>query len=228
MSEDQASSGGSRGLKPRARRRRGYGGRGARAATSVGNALHAPGFERWLHVVVAVLAFVYLGVMVFAFHADTVMLGYRPTGAPESEILYGFGRPEFVSADGAAPIRVEANTPIANYDIWHYPADGGGTFLFHFTPARMSDRVSCSHPAGERGSCPSVFGIGLGAKEEEVVARLGMPSDRILHGTSATLRYASLGAEFELEQFRVRGIALSTNRASVPGRIPVFIRYLMP
>lgn len=228
MSEEPIAPGPSRGLKPRARRRRGYGGRGARAAVGVGKALHAPGFERGLHIVVAVIAFIYLGVMVVTFHADTVMLGYRPTGAPQSEILYGFGRPEFVRTGGGAPVRVEPGTPIAGYDTWQYTAEGGGTMLFHFNGAQVSDRVSCSHPAGDRGACPSVFGIGLGAMEEDVVARLGAPSERILHGTSATLRYASLGAEFELAQFRVRGIALSTDRFPVPGRIPIFIRYLMP
>jgi hypothetical protein len=227
VSEEPESSGASRDAKRRSRRR-GYGGRSTRAAIGVGNMLHAPAFERWLHIAVAVLAFVYLGIMVFSFHADTVMLGYRSTGAPQSEILYGFGRPEFVRAGGGAPVRVQADTPLAGYDIWQYPAEGGGTFLFHFNGAQISDRVSCSHPAGERGNCPSVFGIGLGEKEESIIGRLGAPSDRILHGTSATLRYASLGVEFELEQFRLRGIALSTNRYSVPGRIPVFIRYLMP
>lgn len=214
-------------IKSLGRKRRGTGG-GARASAAAGNLLHSRNFNRWAAIGVGVAAVVYLGLMVTRFHADTVMLGYRPTGAPDSEILYGWGRPDFVRQDGQAPVKVTPETAISDYAVWQYPGEGGGIFTFHFNDGRISDRVSCTHASGDRGSCPTAFGIGIGDMEEKIVYQLGGAPNRVLSGTRAVLRYPSLGAEFELEQYKVRRISLSTDRSSVPGRIPRFIRYLIP
>lgn len=228
MSDESGSSRPEPVIKSLGRRRRGYGGRGVRSSIAMGNVLHSPHFDRWTMIGVAVAAIVYLTLMVNSFHMDTVMLGYRPTGVPDSEILYGWGRPEYVRQDGQAPVKVEPGTPIADYAVWQYPGEGGGVFTFHFNGGRISDRVSCAQAAGERGSCPHIFGIGIGDMEEKIVYQLGGAPERVLSGTRAVLRYPATGTEFELEQFKVRRITISLDRSPVIGRIPRFIRYLIP
>ena len=210
------------------RRRGGDRGRRSKGRTRIENVLQTPGFERWLHIGVGVVAIAYAGLMVQIFHSDTIMLGFRPTGAPRSEVLYGFGRPDVVSNDAEDGVRVTSTTPIDAYDRWQYPADGGGTFRFRFNDAGISDRVSCIHDSADRGSCPTVFGIGIGDTEDHVVYQLGVAPVRTLNGTRAILRYPSIGTEFELEQFEVRRITLSTDRSSIISRIPRFVRYLIP
>lgn len=228
MSDDFGSPKPEPAIKSLGRRRRGYGGRGTRGSIAVGNVVNAAGFDRWVTIGVAIAAIAYVGLMGQSFHADTVMLGFRPTGAPDSEILYGWGRPEYVRQDGQAAVKVTPTTPISDYAVWQYPAEGGGIFTIHFNGSRISDRVSCTQASAERGSCPGVFGIGVGDMEEKIVYKLGSAPERVLSGTRAVLRYPSIGVEFELEQFRVRRISLSTDRSSIPGRIPRLIRYLVP
>ncbi|MES2444537.1 MAG: hypothetical protein V4574_17055 [Pseudomonadota bacterium] len=215
------------GTKPRGRRRRGYGGRNPRGGggTSI---LHAPGFERWMAVAVGAMALVYVVLMGQWFHSNTVMLGYRPTGGPKSEILYGFGRPQAVSLNGAAGVKVDAATPIENYDRWQYPSETGGTFVVHFDGDGVSDEVSCVHPTGDRGACPAAFGIELGDSESQVAWRLGGAPVRVLNGPDAVLHYPSIGVDFQMRQYRVRGITVRRQTSPILARLPRFVRFLIP
>jgi len=210
------------------RRRNGDRGRRPRGKSGIENVLQTAAFTRWLHIGVGALALVYLVLMVLRFHGDTVMLGFRPTGAPRSEVLYGFGRPDVVGNGAGNGVRVTGETPIDAYEHWQYTAEGGGTIRFHFDDGGFSDRVSCIDDSNDRGACPTVYGIGIGDSEDVVAYHLGTPPVRALLGPRAVLRYPSIGAEFELEQFRVRRITLSTDRSSVLARIPRFVRYLVP
>lgn len=211
----------------RGRRRRGYGGR-SNARTGASNFLHAPGFERRMHIAVGALALVYLVLMGQWFHSNTVMLGLRPTGGPKSEILYGYGRPQGVSTGGGAMIKVDAATPIENYDRWQYSSEAGGTFQFHFDGDGVSDEVSCIHPTPDRGACPAAFGIELGDLESQVAWRLGSAPVRVLNGQNAVLNYPSIGVDFQMQQYRVRGVTIRRQTSSIFARIPRFVRFLIP
>ncbi|MCW3848494.1 hypothetical protein OF829_14730 [Sphingomonas sp. LB-2] len=218
-------------IKSLGRRRRGYGGgsgRGARSKIRVGNVLHAPNFERWLNVAVGVVALVYVGLMGQWFHADTVMIGFRPTGVPRSEILYGWNRPQFVGNSGTPMVRVDKATPMDDYEFWQYPGEGGGTYRFHFATDGQSDEVSCFQAAGDPGACPDAFGVKLGEFESHIAWRLGSAPVRELNGPAAELRYPSVGLEFGLEQYSLRRITIHRQTSSIFSRIPLFLRFLVP
>jgi hypothetical protein len=190
--------------------------------------IHSPLFERAIPIIVGVAAFAYAALAVDRFHSDTIMLGLRPVGVPKSEILYGFGRPEAVRSDQTGWLATSSSTPINNYDLWRFKSDGGGTFLIHFDGTGSVDEVTCFHPRGDPGTCPGAFWINLGDTEDRVAYELGRPPVRILDGTSAVIRYPSIGVDFELQQFKVRRITVRTPKSPIFARIPRFIRFAIP
>lgn len=208
-------------VKSLGRRRRDRKGRDKR-----GNILHAPGFDRWLNIGMGAAAVIYVGLMGQAFHAETVAMAFRPTDVPKSEVLYGFGRPQFVGKASSALVRVDAKTAIEGWDLWQYPAEGGGTYRFHFDGNGVADEVSCFAP--DRGACPSVLGINPGDTEGAIAWRLGTPSARTLEGPSAVLQYASIGVDYGLEQYRVKRVTIRKQTSSILSRIPQFLRFLVP
>jgi hypothetical protein len=214
-------------IKSLGRRRRGYGG-GSGRKISAGNFLHAKGFDRWMNIAVGVMALAYVGLMGQWFHADTIMIDFRLTGAPRSEILYGWNRPQLVANGNGALIPVDAKTAIDDYDVWQYSGENGGTYRFRFAADGRSDQVTCFHAAGDRGACPDAMGINLGDTEGDIAWRLGSPPLRALNGTSGVLAYPSVGLEFGTTQYKVRRITVHRQTTPILSRIPLFLRFLVP
>ena len=196
--------------------------------TRISKILHAPWLDRAVRIGVIVAGSAYLVIMTSLFRSDYNMLGFRALYVPKSEMLYGFGRPALVRNGDAKWTPVTPAISIESFDEWRYPNEGGGTYLIHFDQAGLSDLISCYHLEGERGACPASFGVHLGDLEDRVAYDLGDPPLRILSGPSAVMRYPSIGAEFELREFKVRRISIRADKSPVIGRIPRFIRFLVP
>ena len=214
-------------LRIQPRRARAGGRRTSRPANFAG-LVRAPWFDYALKLSMIALAGVYVVILMFSFRADYNMLGFRPLHAPKAEMLYGFGPPTFVRSAGGKWSRVAPSTQLSAYDEWRYASEAGGTFLIHFGGSGLSDVISCYQAGADSGACPTSFGVRLGDIEDRVAYNLGAAPRRLLNGQSAVMRYPSIGVEFELQQFKVRRITIRSEKSPVIGRIPRFLRFIIP
>ena len=128
-----------------------------------------------------------------------------------------------VVGSAAADVRYIIGPPKAREDgdaVWIYPAGENSDLRISFADG-SAQSISCSDP-GISGACAGTMGLGMGSTEERVLQRLGAPARQRYIGDAKVIEYPGLGLSFELRQFRIHRITLSTrpDRFSYLGYVP--------
>lgn len=132
-------------------------------------------------------------------------------GMKMDEVEYILGAPETVGGQGANanelyPLVKTADfkdgDKITNFFWWDYNSqkEKGLVIKFHPKFRRVTD-IRCFSQGAML--CPELIGISDGATEEDVIAKLGLPSGTSIDNAIKTIEYRKLGASFSLKKKKV-------------------------
>lgn len=189
--------------------------------------IRTPAFKRLLGLGLSFAALLYVGLWLDRFWDDSLV--YADVGIADTQAgtLYGVGNPKETRTPPAGWVPSQGR-PAETTRFWRYETQSGGQVEVAFGEDGKVDWVSCEQAEAQPQACPSLFGIGLGDAEDRLQRRLGAADREALGNGTKVAVYGDIGAEYGLKQFRVYKITARRERASVIGRIPRFLRSLVP
>lgn len=112
-----------------------------------------------------------------------------------------------MNRDGVYP----AGTSAKDYDYWAYERNPDTTATLVGFRDKMVSRISCASTVFSY-DCPPVLGVRIGDAEDQVIAKLGQPSEKKLNNDTKTLSYPKLSLRIALKTQRVYIITLTNTQ----------------
>jgi hypothetical protein len=202
-------------------------------------------FFLWLLAASAALSMAAWGISVrnqwLSFKSDLISYHSISIGMTKAEVQYALDAPQTVQGpiveaeDGTRfsnPLRVNSleqnesippgydpipvGKSVVDYDLWHY-WNSRGSFDVEFDESEQRVKsISCYSET--RGGCETLFGLGPGTTEDEVIRLIGQPDNQEVLGSgeivmgmqvrvSKSMRYDALGLDLMLSKRVVRSIS---------------------
>jgi hypothetical protein len=160
----------------------------------------------------------------------TYRLGHAPMviGAAAGDGVSRFQPVYFTDPATDPKNALPSGKSVNDFTDWEYPVDPdtpkGPFVVVHFGPDQRVATVVCTDVTPlALVTCRAVGGVNIGDSEEDMIAKLGVPSRTTISGVTKTAEYFDLGLSLYLTRGKVYSLALSRTGYS---SIDLFLNYM--